>query len=276
MILKNQEEIIRKLDKLFSVLGEIQRPLVACSGGLDSLLLSVVCHRLLPHQTLIAHAVSQAVPRAASVRMKRISRQEKWRVKYVRTGEMEDTAYLQNPHNRCYYCKRHLYGILTGMRYKRRLCTVLSGANTQDLSEYRPGLEAAREYGVRHPFIEAEISKEDIREICRILKLSFAEIPASPCLASRFYTGTEVKPNWLTLVDEIESRVQQVTGARIVRCRVKDACLMIEVGQGERQKLNEPFIAGLRRDVMERHPVIRDLSLDPSPYRPGRSFLVPA
>src|SRR5207249_1462817 len=116
-----------------------------------------------------------------------------WQLQLVHSREFDDEQYLANPRNRCFHCKRHLYGELAAL--SARLpefegWTLLSGANLDDLGEYRPGLEAAAERAVRHPFIETGIGKAQIRAIARVAGLSFSELPASPCLASRLYTGT--------------------------------------------------------------------------------------
>src|SRR5690606_35929111 len=134
----------------------------------------------------------------------------------VTTGEFQSEDYLSNPSNRCYHCKSNLYSSLEQLAGTvSGGTTLLSGANLDDLGEYRPGLMAAAEKQVRHPFIEAGIDKAMIRAIARHLKLPFAELPASPCLASRLYTGTRVTPARLRAVEVSEMLVRENAGIAV-------------------------------------------------------------
>jgi uncharacterized protein len=221
------------------------------------------------------------------------ARQEGWRLELVDAGELDDLQYISNPMNRCYFCKSHLYKILRDYGYepetgrygrasdevfRRSVCgfqsyPVLSGANVDDLGEYRPGLDAAREAGVRHPFIEAGIGKEDIRALCRMLGLPFAELAASPCLSSRIYTGTPVRPEWLLLIDALETELRERAGIRVVRCRLREKSIRIEALEEDRSKLTEDLLRELREKVLAGNPGLEDLALDPLPYKPGRAFV---
>jgi uncharacterized protein len=283
----------QKLKKICNFLYEIGPSLVACSGGLDSLLLSVIVHRLFPKQSLIAHATGPAVPQEAAERVRLYARQEGWRLELVTAGEFEDLQYISNPLNRCYFCKSHLYYLLRDYGYEpetgrygrasdevfrrtvRELIPypILSGANIDDLGEYRPGLDAAREAGVRHPFIEAAIGKEDIRDVCRGLQLPFAELATSPCLSSRIYTGTPVRPEWLRLVDTLETELKKTTGVKVVRCRLREKNIWIEALEEDRARFTKELLDDLRVKVRARHPELEGLALDPLPYKPGRAFV---
>ncbi len=282
-----------KTDEIRKVLSDVGPSVVACSGGVDSMLLAFLIHRLFPQTSLIAHAVSPAVPVEAARRFDFYSRREGWRVERVKTGEFEDERYLSNPLNRCYFCKTHLYAVLREYHYEpgtgrygritdekfrgevpdAKPYPVLSGANLDDLREYRPGLDAAREAGVRHPFIEAEMTKEDIRELCRAMALPFADVAASPCLSSRIYTGNRVQPGDLELIDSLEMRLREITGAKTLRCRFRDRSLWIETTAEEREKFTDGILDHFRREVVAGHPGILDLALDPLPYRSGRAFV---
>ncbi|MFA6601061.1 MAG: ATPase [Candidatus Omnitrophota bacterium] len=282
-----------QINKIQDLLRQIGPSLVACSGGLDSLVLAVLEHRLFPAHALIAHGVSPAVPREANARVRECAAKEGWRVEWVESGELQNEAYLQNPLNRCFHCKTHLYGVLREFGYdpktgrygragdsafRRSIETfkpypILSGANTDDLGEYRPGLDAAREAGVRHPWIEAGIGKEGIRAVCRLLELPFSELPASPCLASRIYTGTRVERQWLSLIDSVESELKERTGVRVVRCRLKEKSLWIETTKEEQQKLTMGVVEEIRERILAANPELESLALDPAPYQPGRAFV---
>ncbi len=286
--------IRNKIDKLNVLLDDLGPKVIACSGGLDSLLLSYCSHRRDPRRTLVVLGVSPSVPKDAQARVDRFADKEGWELKKLGTMEFEDETYLKNPYDRCYFCKRHLYGRLKQFRYlvSRNAfidfcqqpnkeqdrawedCAVLSGANTDDLGEHRPGLLAAKEFGVRHPFVEAGISKEDIRLIARHMKLSFAELAASPCLSSRLYTGTRVTSRRLELVERAESLIKDRAGVRVVRCRLKERRMLIEVGDPERSKLTEELVDRMRSDLLAAHADILDeILIDPLGYSPGKAFV---
>jgi uncharacterized protein len=193
----------------------------------------------------------------------------------VRSPEFADEAYLSNPRNRCLHCKRHLYATLDGLsaRLPRvREWTVLSGANVDDLGEYRPGLDAAAERGVRHPYIEAQIDKAGIRAMARAADLDFADLPASPCLASRLYTETRVTAARLRAVEIGEEVLGTLTGIAVSRCRVRDDHVLIEVAQADRSRVTVAVIDRVASAMRAAEPRLISVRLDPEPYRPGRAF----
>lgn len=225
-----------------AVLDEIGPIVVACSGGIDSMLLSWFAHRQLPGRVIVAHAVSPAVSPEGTDRVRAQATKEGWDLRVVRSGEFADEAYLSNPKNRCYFCKSNLYESLG--QIADQLAghgTIVSGANLDDLGEYRPGLKAASEQNVRHPWIEAKCGKEDIRTIARQHDLPFADLPASPCLASRLYTGTRVTPARLQAVHAAENLVKERTRLEVVRARLDADRMRIEVSNDNRSKISPTF-----------------------------------
>ena len=241
------------------------------------MLLATITHRFLRDKCWIIHAVSPAVPVEATKRVIAFSKQEGWRLKIIETGEFSDEAYLNNPVDRCFYCKRHLYEGLsliahTNSCHKTVPYPIVSGTNIDDLMEYRPGLEAARQYGVRHPFIEAGIDKSDIRVLSRSLKLPFAELPASPCLASRLYTGTRVTPKRLLASHFAENMLKRLAGVDVVRCRVQEDEMKVEVLAKDRKRITDEIVHRLRTALWLHHPSVSDVTLDPIAYAPGRAF----
>jgi uncharacterized protein len=247
---------------------------IACSGGIDSMLLATVAHRQAPGATTVAHAISPAVPAEATARVRTWAQHEGWQLRIVRSGEFENEDYLRNPVNRCYYCKSRLYDSLdriAGAVGGR--ATLMSGANTDDLGEYRPGLVAAREYSVRHPYVEADIDKAAIRSIARHLSLPFAALPASPCLASRLYTGTRVTAQRLRAVEESEGAIRRATGIEVVRCRIREDQMYIEVGDPDRAKITAALLETVAGVAMRCGLALSGIQLDPEPYRPGRAFV---
>lgn len=133
----------------------------------------------------------------------------------MQSGEFDDPSYRANPVNRCYFCKVNLYGTLSRMGD-----VVAAGTNTDDLSDYRPGLIAAEEHNVIHPFVAADMAKSDVRALARVLGLGdLADLLTAPCLASRIQTGLRVEPEELATIDRVETLLRDALGNITLRCR---------------------------------------------------------
>ena len=266
--------VFHDLQRLNAVLEVTTPRLVACSGGVDSMLLATLAHRQKPDETIVVHAVGPAVPAAASKRVKRWAHHEKWQLQLVNAGEFDDPKYLENPVNRCFHCKKNLYRTLRDIREQLDLSRVLlSGTNLDDLDDFRPGLEAARQAGVRHPFVEASITKPQLREIARQSALPFADLPAAPCLASRLYTGTRVQADLLQLIDQTEEWIREQTGLAVVRCRVHQQEMRVEVENPSLVEKHHKLVHYLRARVLKASNLINSVVIDPKPYQPGRAFV---
>lgn len=224
-------DITGPLARLHGVLDAMGPVLVAVSGGIDSLTLMTVAHHRLHGEARAVHATSPAVPAAALARVQEIAARERWDLLLVDAGELHDADYRRNPLNRCYFCKSSLYRVI-GALARHTGATVASGANADDLGDFRPGLEAARQSGVRHPLIEASIGKAHVRAIARAVGLGdLADLPASPCLSSRIETGIAIDPSLLVAIDRVEVAVRRELGVHVVRCRIRPDSCEIELGE---------------------------------------------
>ena len=257
------------------VIETIGRVAVAVSGGVDSMTLAVVAHRVLGDSAAMVHAVSAAVPVDATERVERYARREGWQLVRIDAGELLDARYVANPVNRCYFCKTNLYSTIAPLAGAG--VTIVSGTNTDDLGDFRPGLAAAAEHAVRHPYVECGIGKPEVRAVAARLGLDdLAELPAAPCLSSRVETGIAIDPQVLTAIDACERLVRDATGAVTVRCRVRHDAVVVELDDTALADLEAPRRAALAREVDERM-VASGVSLATrfEPYRMGSAFLRP-
>lgn len=263
----------QKIDGLLKQIGGIA---VAVSGGVDSMTLMSLSHRLLGGNVVQAvHAVSPAVPPEATARVRFHAANEGWQLQTIEAGEFIDPQYISNPVNRCFFCKTNLYDAIQHVTGRQ----IVSGANLDDLGEYRPGLDAAREHKVRHPFVEAAMNKAAVRTLARELGLeTIAELPASPCLSSRIETGLPIEPTTLQFINRVEDILGARLGAshsnRTVRCRVRASGIVIELDANSLGSLGEDQIAFLRARIVAELPLYLNAGqVTFAPYRNGSAFL---
>jgi pyridinium-3,5-biscarboxylic acid mononucleotide sulfurtransferase len=261
-----------ELEALLGALGETREVAVAVSGGVDSVTLAALAHATLGNRAVMYHAQSPAVPSEATARVQAMAAARSWRLQVFDAGEFERSDYLANPVDRCFHCKTSLYGSMA----KRSDAQLLSGTNLDDLGEYRPGLRAASEHGVRHPYVEVGADKQTVRAMARALGLgSVAELPAAPCLASRIETGIGIDAAMLALVHASERLVGAAVAARTVRCRVRAAGVVLELDAATLDGLDAHRRAQLGEEVggiFAGAGYARTVSF--APYRNGSAFLV--
>ncbi|MBT4159745.1 MAG: adenine nucleotide alpha hydrolase [Gammaproteobacteria bacterium] len=251
---------------------------IAVSGGVDSMTLAFVAHRANPG-TQVFHAISPAVPVEATARVERYAGTENWHLNLIDAGEMHDEEYLANPVNRCYFCKTNLYDtvcIATSL-------VVASGTNMDDLGDYRPGLVAAEEHKVCHPYVELGISKSDLRKIAGRLGLDdLKDLPAAPCLSSRVTTGIAIDGALLPVIDEAErgvrERLQGYLDLKAVRCRIRQTEVAIQIESAQEFDPHAAcFIKSIdyvRRLFEEKGFGARVSTIVVEPYRMGSAFLI--
>jgi uncharacterized protein len=219
------------------------------------------------------HAVSPAVPAEATLRTRALARDQGWRLDVFDAGEFADAAYRANPVNRCFFCKTNLYDALAA----RTQAQIVSGTNLDDLGDFRPGLQAARAHGVRHPFVECGIDKQMVRALASLLGLGeIAELPAAPCLSSRIETGIRIEAPVLAMVDAAERLLRARLSPRVVRCRVRGAAVVIELDEATLSGLSDDVKTGLRGELTrlaEGAGLDRPVAFER--YRTGSAFLRP-
>ena len=231
-----EKNISFKCKRLENILKELESVVLAYSGGVDSSFLLAVCSRVLPGRVIAVTASSSSYPDRELKQATRFARQIKVRHIIIRTNELRDENYVQNPTNRCYYCKRELFTRLDEIRKKHRIQHIIDGSNIDDESDFRPGNVANKEFGVRSPLKEAGLIKNDIRVLSKRLNLSSWSNPSFACLSSRIPYNTKIDSKTLARIEKAEDFLISL-GFRQVRVRNFGNLAKIEVDKHKIDRL---------------------------------------
>lgn len=233
-----------KLCRLKNMLIETGGCAIAFSGGVDSTLLLAVAHEVLGDRCLAVIAVSSTYPKREYEEAMRFVCERGIPHAVIESEELDIAEFADNPPNRCYYCKRELFAKVREEADKRGLPCIADGANLDDLQDFRPGLRAAKELDVLHPLQEAELGKEEIRLISKIVYgLSTADKQAMACMSSRFPYGDRITRDKLKQVEAVEDFLHQ-HGFRTFRARHHGDTLRLELGQQEIELMLQQDIRG--------------------------------
>jgi uncharacterized protein len=261
-------ELAAKRDRLLAVLGGLPGVAVAFSGGVDSTVVARAAFQALGDRAVAVTADSPSVARAELADARSLAAHIGIRHVVVRTAEFDNPDYLRNDGTRCYHCKTELYATVGRLLPELGVPVVASGANLDDLGDYRPGLTAAAEHAVRHPLQEAGFTKEDVRGLARFWGLPAWDKPAAPCLSSRLAPGLAVTPERTARVEAAEAYLRGL-GLRECRVRHHEGDLArVEVPAGEVARLAaEPARSELAREF--RRLGFRFVTLDLDGFRSG-------
>ena len=256
-----------KFERLTHILGEKPGLLVAFSAGVDSTFLLKAAHMALGERAIALTASSPSMPPGEIAAAKQFALSLGCRHIVLDSHELNNPSFAQNPVNRCFFCKDELYRICRAEADKMGVATIVDGTNLDDLQDHRPGLKAANEWGVRHPLVEAEMTKEDIRRYSRALNLPTWDKPSSPCLSSRFPYGTEINLERLGKIGACEVYMKELR-FREFRVRYHGDLARIELSP---QEIGRFFDETTRQAVVKKFKEIgfNYVSLDLQGYRTG-------
>lgn len=227
-----------KRDKLYEILRSYEGLVVAFSGGVDSTYLAKAAYDALGDRAIAITAISESYPERELEESKKLAAQIGIKQELIHTEELGSADYASNPVNRCYFCKSELFTKLKPIAEQYDMNVIVYGANVDDGGDHRPGMQAAREMGIRAPLQEAGLNKEDVRELSKQAGLPTWNKPAFACLASRFPYGIEITREKLEAVDQAEHFLYTL-GIRQFRVRHHEEIARIEVPVGEMEHLLE-------------------------------------
>ena len=270
-------DLDRKEGHLLALLATFDSLIVAFSGGVDSAYLAWTATQVLGPAALCITADSPSYPDRHRQLAYRLAREHRLHHEVIHTAELSRPEYRANPSNRCYYCKHELYSVLSALARARGFDIIADGSNADDRADYRPGRQAAREFGVRSPLDEADLTKTEIRELSRRAGLPTWDEPASACLSSRIPYNSEVTDEKLRMIERAEEALHAL-GFRVCRVRHHDQggevdgrpywMARVEVGREELSRAVDPEVNA--RIVGELRAVgYQDVTVDPQGYRMG-------
>lgn len=249
------------------------RAVVALSGGVDSAVVALAAKKALGKNAMAITADYETLAEEELVTARQVAKEIGIEHKIIEYDELENPEFVKNDDMRCYHCRTELGQHLAEEAKKAGIVLIVDGTNVDDLSDYRPGIRALRENGVRSPMVELGITKSEIREIAKGFGLSVYDKPSNACLASRIPAGNEVTYEKLQRIERAEIIVKSIFSVRQVRVRNHGELARVEVGKDELQKMFDVEKLALL-DGKLKELGFKFVSVDAAGYRTGKLVMV--
>ncbi len=261
-------ELCAKATRILNELTSFRKVMVAFSGGVDSSLMALLAKMALEDGAIAVTADSPSLPSSELREAKELAGRIGIKHIVVKTDELQDSNYVANPVNRCYFCKKELGEKLVDLARELGDYTIVDGTNAEDLIGHRPGAAALSERGIRRPLSDAGMMKDEVRELAKSLGLPNHDKPSMPCLSSRVAYGEVITPERLLRIERAETTIRSLTGVKELRVRDHGSIARIEVGKSER---NLFFDEQLLDKISEALRVLgyAHVALDMTGYRSG-------
>lgn len=244
---KPSSQALRKWEELKALLSSLKRVLIAFSGGVDSAFLVKVAHDVLGENVLAVTAASETYPQREIEEASKLAQELGVKHMVIHTDELENAQFVANTPQRCYFCKSELFARLKEIAERKGMFCILDGSNLEDARDFRPGRQAARELGVRSPLMEVGLSKNEIRELSRMLALPTWDKPSFACLSSRIPYYTKIEKEVISRIGQAEDALREM-GFRQVRVRHHDQTARIEIDPSDMSRL---FRKRIRKRIVQ-------------------------
>jgi uncharacterized protein len=260
---------MEKLERLVNWFDDKKRVLVALSGGVDSALVAYAAFQKLKDNAIAVTADYKTLSQEELSSAKQICTEIGIKHIIISYNELENENFVQNDKNRCFYCRTELATHLNELMKQHNIDVIVDGTNLDDLSDYRPGIKALSDNGIKSPLVEVCFTKQDVRDEAKRIGLSVYDRPSNSCLASRIPWGQRVTMERLARIEVAETMVKQTTGAKQVRVRDLEGVAKIELGLDELHLLSDK--SKLEELESKLHQIgFISVTVDPDGYKPGK------